>query len=69
MQVFDQVMIITGGGPARSSSVLVQYIYENAFDYYNMGYASALGWILAIFIFVLAAVQFRFMGSDDYSVE
>lgn len=69
MQVFDQVMIITGGGPARSSSVLVQYIYENAFDYYNMGYASALGWILAVFIFILAAVQFRFMGSEDYSVE
>ncbi|MFR2212534.1 MAG: carbohydrate ABC transporter permease [Ruminococcus sp.] len=43
MQVFDQVMIITGGGPARSSSVMVQYLYENAFDYYKMGYASAIG--------------------------
>lgn len=69
MQVFDQVMIITGGGPARSSSVLVQYIYENAFDYYNMGYACALGWILAVFIFILAALQFKYMDSDDYSVE
>lgn len=69
MQVFDQVMIITGGGPARSSSVLVQYLYENAFDYYKMGYASAIGWIMAVFIFILSAIQFKFMNSDDYSVE
>ncbi len=69
MQVFDQVMIITGGGPARSSSVLVQYIYENAFDYYNMGYACALGWILAILIFILTAIQFKYMDNSDYSVE
>lgn len=69
MQVFDQVMIITGGGPARSSSVMVQYLYENAFDYYKMGYASAIGWIMALFIFVLSLIQFRTMGNDDYSIE
>lgn len=69
MQVFDQVMIITGGGPARSSSVLVQYLYENAFDYYKMGYASAIGWVMAIFIFILSVIQFRAMSSDDYSIE
>ena len=69
MQVFDQVMIITGGGPARSSSVMVQYLYENAFDYYKMGYASAIGWIMALFIFILSLVQFRTMGNDDYSIE
>ena len=69
MQVFDQVMIITGGGPARSSSVMVQYLYENAFDYYKMGYASAIGCIMALFIFVLSLIQFRTMGNDDYSIE
>lgn len=69
MQVFDQVMIITGGGPARSSSVLVQYLYENAFDYYKMGYASAIGWVMAIFIFILSIIQFRVMSSSDYSIE
>ena len=69
MQVFDQVMIITGGGPARSSSVMVQYLYENTFDYYKMGYASAIGWIMALFIFVLSLIQFRTMGNDDYSIE
>ena len=69
MQVFDQVMIITGGGPARSSSGLVQYLYENAFDYYKMGYASAIGWVMAIFIFILSIIQFRVMSSSDYSIE
>lgn len=68
MQVFEQSMIITGGGPARSSSVIVQYLYENAFDYYNMGYACALGWILAIFIFILSALNFA-GNKDDYSIE
>ncbi len=69
MQVFDQVMIITGGGPARSSSVMVQYLYENAFDYYKMGYASAIGWIMAIFIFVLSVIQFKAMDNSDFSIE
>lgn len=57
-QVFDQVVIMTGGGPSKHSSVLVHYIYQNAFKFYDMGYACALGWILAIFIFLLTMAQF-----------
>jgi len=63
-QVFDQVVVMTGGGPAKSSSVLVYYIYQNAFRFYNMGYACALGWILAGIIFVLTLIQFKAMGSE-----
>lgn len=58
-QVFDQVMVMTGGGPNRSSSVLVHYIYQNGFQFYKMGYASALGWTLAILVLVLTLIQFR----------
>jgi multiple sugar transport system permease protein len=57
-QVFDQVVVMTGGGPSRTSSVLIHYLYQNAFKYYNMGYACALGWLLALFILVLTALQF-----------
>lgn len=64
-QVFDQVVVMTGGGPARASSVLVHYIYQNAFKFYNMGYASALGWVLAAIVFVLTLLQFAIMGKDD----
>lgn len=58
-QVFDQIVVMTGGGPSRSSSVLVHYIYQNAFKFYRMGYACALGWLLSIFIFGLTFIQFR----------
>ncbi len=62
-QVFDQVMVMTGGGPNRSSSVLVHYIYQNGFQFYKMGYASALGWALTLLVLILTLVQFRFNRS------
>lgn len=68
LQVFDQVMVITGGGPGRSSSVLVHYIYQCAFQYYEMGYGCALGWLLALFIFLLTMAQFA-INNDEYSIE
>ena len=64
-QVFDQVVIMTGGGPARHSSVLVHYIYQNAFKFYNMGYACALGWVLAAIIFILTLIMFVVNGRSD----
>lgn len=51
-QVFDQVWIMTEGGPAGSSSVIVEQIYRNAFRYYKMGDAAALSWLLFAIIFV-----------------
>ena len=52
-QVFDIVYLMTnGGGPGRSSLVMVQYIYENAFEYFDMGYASAIATVFfAIILF------------------
>lgn len=58
-QVFDQVMIMTEGGPAGSTSVLVERIYKHAFDYYEMGYASAISWVLFFIIFVVTLVQMK----------
>lgn len=58
-QVFDQVMIMTGGGPAGTTTVLVQQIYNHAFRYYEMGYASAMSWFLFVIIFVITAVQMK----------
>src|SRR5439155_1951203 len=58
-QVFGQTFIITRGGPALSTRVLVQYIYETAFNFYRMGYGSAMSWILFLIIVVFSIVQFR----------
>jgi multiple sugar transport system permease protein len=58
-QVFDQVWIMTQGGPAGSTSVVVEQIYKNAFSFFQMGYASAISWLLfAIILFVTLAQQY-----------
>ena len=56
-QVFDQVWIMTQGGPAGATSVMVELIYKNAFSYFRMGYASAISWILFALIFAVTIAQ------------
>lgn len=58
-QVFDQVWVMTGGGPAGASSVVVEQIVRNAFSYNKMGYASAMSWVLFAVILAVTVVQFR----------
>jgi multiple sugar transport system permease protein len=57
-QVFDSVFLMTEGGPARSTSVIVHYLYENAFMYFRMGYASAMAYILFFMVFAITMIQF-----------
>lgn len=56
-QVFDQVNIMTEGGPGDSTTVLVQNIYNSAFKYSKMGYAAAMSWVLFLIILVVSLVQ------------
>ncbi len=57
--IFAQVMIMTGGGPYGSTEVIVERIYNYAFHYHKMGYASALSWILFAIVFALTFIQQR----------
>ena len=61
-QVFALVYVMTAGGPAGSTSVLVFYLYQQAFTYFRMGYASAVGYILFVIIFILTVLQFKLFG-------
>lgn len=56
-QVFDQVFVMTGGGPVGATTTMVQLIYKNAFSYSAMGYASAISWILFALIFSVTVIQ------------
>lgn len=58
-QVFDSVVMLTEGGPGRSSSVLVHYLYQNAFKYFRMGYACAIAYLLFAVILVITVIQMR----------
>lgn len=56
-KVFGQIYMITGGGPASSTRPLIQYIYENAFEKNNMGYAAAMSYVLFAILLILSVVQ------------
>ncbi len=57
-QVFDQVYVMTGGGPNNSSQVVVQQVYDLTFRYGQAGMASALSWLLFLVILLVTLVQF-----------
>jgi multiple sugar transport system permease protein len=57
-QVFDQVFVMTGGGPNNSSQVVVQQVYDLTFRYGQAGMASALSWLLFFVILVVTLIQF-----------
>jgi len=59
MQLFDEVYLSTSGGPLNATTVLVYYLYEQAFQNFNFGYASAIAYFLFIVILVVTAIQFR----------
>jgi multiple sugar transport system permease protein len=61
LQIFGLIFIMTGGGPHGSTRVMVQYIYENGFQYYKMGYASALAYMLMVIILIFTLIQFRIL--------
>ncbi|MBV7333330.1 sugar ABC transporter permease [Chloroflexi bacterium TSY] len=58
-QVFTGAYIITAGGPANSTLFYVLYLYNNAFKFFKMGYASALAWLLFILILAFTLLQLR----------
>ena len=64
-QCFALIQLLTSGGPSYSTSTVMYYLYEQAFTYYNYGYANAIGVILAIVIALFSAVQFKVMQSDN----
>ncbi len=65
-QVFDQVYLVTGnGGPGTSTYVYNLHLYNNAFDFFNMGYASAMAYILFAILFVITYIQIRLWRSTS----
>lgn len=60
-QVFESISIMTQGGPVNSTNMLVYYIYENGFQFFKIGYASAAGVILLIIISILTLFHFKFL--------
>ena len=58
-QVFQTAFIMTQGGPMNATLFYVLYLFQNAFMYFRMGYASAMAWLLFIIIMTLTLLQFK----------
>lgn len=62
MQVFGQAYVLTSGGPGYASYPVILYLYQMAWRYYHMGYASAIAVLLALVLLVGSVFQMRFLG-------
>lgn len=58
-QVFTSAFLLTNGGPQNSTLFVVLYLYRLAFEQFNMGYASALAWLLFVIILIFTLIQLR----------
>lgn len=67
-QVFDVIFVLTDGmgGPLNSTLVYMIYLFRNGFNFFRMGYASAMAWILFLIILLLTWLQFRFASRWVY---
>jgi multiple sugar transport system permease protein len=63
-QVFTQAYVLTGGGPGNATTTMVVYLYEQGFQFYKMGLASAVAWVL--FIIILVITVFQFIGQKRW---
>ncbi len=58
-QVFDLIYLMTQGGPENSTNILVYWLYKNAFEFFDIGRASAIAYILFMFILILTIIQWK----------
>src|SRR4029078_1096262 len=63
-QVFVPVFVMTQGGPAFATNALVYYIYQNGFQYNDMGFASAMSFIGLVLLVAISMGQFRLLKGD-----
>lgn len=68
-QVFDLIYLMTQGGPLNSTNVLVYAIYQNAFEFFNIGKASAMAYVLFIIILGLTLIQWNLRKKIVYNEE
>ena len=63
-QIFDTVAVTTEGGPVNSTRVIYYYIYQQAFERFDLGYASAISVFLLVVLAIIAFVQLKLLRSD-----
>lgn len=62
LQAFDQIFVMTHGGPFFQTETLVMMIYRLGFNEFAMGYAAAISWVLVLLVFTLSLVQIKYFN-------
>ncbi|GAB2678007.1 carbohydrate ABC transporter permease [Kribbella swartbergensis] len=66
LMIFDQIYLMTDGGPNYATRPIVQYIYQNGFTNYRIGYASAISYLFFVIIVIVSVLQFKlFSGRKE----
>jgi ABC-type sugar transport system permease subunit len=64
-QVFGTVYVMTNGGPNNTSTTIVHQIFQNAFSFLKMGYASAMAFVLFLIIVSVSAFNWKFFKGSE----
>jgi multiple sugar transport system permease protein len=64
-QVFDQIFVMSSGGPNNATTTMSYYVYQSSFKYFRLGYGAAGAVVLAIIIFIVTALQKRFLPQES----
>ncbi|MEM8534886.1 MAG: sugar ABC transporter permease, partial [Chloroflexota bacterium] len=64
-QIFDTIAITTQGGPVNATRVIYWYIYDQAFNRFNMGYATTVAVVLFVILIVVTIIQLRYLRADS----
>jgi multiple sugar transport system permease protein len=64
MQIFGQPLIMTGGGPGHESRTVMLYLYQTAWSFFRLGYASTMAVVLALIMIVVTLIQFRLLRNQ-----
>jgi raffinose/stachyose/melibiose transport system permease protein len=67
LKLFDQVWVLTGGGPGYATDTLSTMIYRNAFQFGEFAYSTALALLLTVFVAVVSGAQYRLLRSQEYA--
>lgn len=65
LQRFSEPFLLTGGGPYFSTSTIIYHLYNKGFTSFRLGYASAIGYVLFVVLFLLSLAQLKFGGGVD----
>jgi multiple sugar transport system permease protein len=68
-QIFDMIAVTTNGGPVDSTRVVVLYIYQNAFSFFRMGYATAMSMVLFVILVFFTLLQTRILRANESDLD